>query len=391
MTETSIFLDYNSTTPLDPEVQAEMQRVQELAWANPSSVHGAGRAARKVLEDARERVAQELGCDPGEVYFTSGGTESDHLAIKGCFYANPGRSRRLIVSTVEHPAVLAAADDLRAAGAEIVRVGVDGSGVVRTAELSELLATDTLLVSVMAANNETGTLQPIPELTRACREAGAVFHTDAVQAIGKIPVNVRDWGVDMLSLTAHKFYGPRGVGALFVRRGVALAPQITGGSQERKRRAGTENVVGAWGLAVALERANAMMAEETKRLHDLTEHFLDGLKAAVSDVHVNGSETERVANTLNMSFPGVEGESIVVSLDLKSIHVASGSACSSGATEPSHAILALGIDPNLAAGAVRISLGRQTTRAHMDRLLAELPPIVERLRQLSPTYARNSA
>jgi cysteine desulfurase len=386
MSET-IFFDHNSTTPLDREVQDEMQRTQATAWANPSSVHAAGRTAKKALEEARERVAAQIGCDPGELYFTSGGTESDHLALKGCYFGNPNRPRRVVVSAIEHSAVLAAASDLKAFGAEIVHVGCDARGVVMPDALRSALEGGAVVASVMAVNNETGVIQPTSELALAAREAGTYFHTDAVQAMGKLPVNVRHWGVDMLSLTAHKFYGPRGVGALFIRRGIAITPQITGGAHERKRRAGTENVAGAWGLAVALEKANAQLESEERRLRELSEYFLGRLKADIPDVHVNGDERMRVANTVNVSFAGVEGESIVVSLDLKSICVASGSACSSGATEPSHVIMALGIDPNLAAGAVRFSFGHSTTREQIDRTLAELPPIVERLRNLSPSYA----
>lgn len=387
MSDATLFLDYNSTTPLDADVAAEMQRVQGVAWGNPSSIHGSGRTAKAALEEARTRTAARIGCDPGELYFTSGGTESDHLALKGCYYGDPRRPRHVVVSTIEHPAVIAAADDLRRQGAQVTHARCNSGGVVTAELLREALGEGATVCSVMAANNETGVVQPIAELAAAAREAGAYFHTDAVQALGKIPVDVRLWKVDMLALTAHKFYGPRGIGALFIRRGIAIAPQITGGSHERNRRAGTENVVGAWGLAVALEKAVALQETEEKRLRELSDYFLARLKASVADLHVNGDESRRLANTINVSFLGVEGEAIVVSLDLKGICIASGSACSSGATEPSHVILALGVEPALAAGAVRFSFGRSTTREDVDRLLAELPPAVERLRSLSPGYA----
>jgi cysteine desulfurase len=389
--ERPIFLDYNSTTPLDPEVQAAMQDRQAEAWGNPSSVHAVGRAAKKLLEEARERTAAEIGCDPGELYFTSGGTEADNLALKGIYHGYPDRARRLAVSAIEHPAVGAAADDLKQLGAEVVTIPCDSRGVVAPAALTEALGAEAVLVSVMAANNETGTIQPVADLAAAAHDRGALFHTDAVQALGKIEANVQTWGVDLLSLAAHKFYGPRGIGALFVRRGLALSPQITGGSHERRRRAGTENVIGAWGLACALEKANRLRRDEETRLRRLTEDFVTRLKGSVPDIHLHGDFDLRLPNTVSLSFAGVEGEAVVVSLDLKSICIASGSACSSGATEPSHVILALGCDPQLAAGAVRISFGRFTTEAEADRLLAELPPAVARLRALSPSYTGASA
>jgi len=391
MSDANVFFDYNSTTPLDAEVASEMQRVQAFAWGNPSSIHQSGRSAKAVLEEARARTAARLGCDVGELYFTSGGTESDHLALKGCYFGDPRRPRHIVVSAIEHPAVVAAAEDLKRQGAQVTHVPCDEGGVVTPERLRLAIGPGATVCSVMAANNETGVVQPVASLGEVAHEAGAYFHTDAVQALGKIPVDVRAWKVDMLALTAHKFYGPRGIGALFIRRGIAITPQITGGSHERNRRAGTENVIGAWGLAVALEKAVALQAAEETRLRKLSGYFLDRLKSEVGDLHVNGDESQRLANTVNVSFKGVEGEAIVVSLDLKGICVASGSACSSGATEPSHVILALGVEPALAAGAVRFSFGRSTTKEEIDLLLAELPPAVERLRCLSPGYAGRPA
>jgi len=388
----SVFLDHNSTTPLDPEVAGAMAQAQETAWGNPSSVHAAGRAAKKILEEARERAAAQLGCDPGELYFTSGGTESDNLALKGSYFAYPRKPRRVLVSAIEHPAVLAAAADLLSQGAEVTEIPATAGGVITADALTTALGTDgAVVVAVMAANNETGTIQPTRELADAAHARDALFFSDAVQAIGKVPVDVRDWNVDMLALTAHKFYGPRGIGALYVRRGLALAAQITGGSQERKRRGGTENVVGAFGLAVALEKANRLLDSETRRLTELSDYFIEALLEAVPDVHLHGDRAHRVANTVNLSFAGAEGEAVVVSLDLVGLCVASGSACASGATEPSHVILALGVPPHRAAGAVRVSLGRTTTREDVERLLRELPPVVERLRALSPTYSAQGA
>lgn len=391
MSERFTFLDFNSTTPIDPDVLKAMEEKRADCWGNPSSVHAAGRAAKSTLEEARERTAAQIGCDPGELYFTSGGTESDNLALKGCFFGYPDRSRRLAVSNIEHAAVLGAASDLKEMGAQISSIPCDERGVITPEALAEVLHCDTLMAAVMAANNETGTMQPIKDLAAAAHACKTFFHTDAVQAIGKTKVDVRMWDVDMLALTAHKFYGPRGVGALFIRRGMAFAPQISGGGHERNRRAGTENVLGAWGLAIALEKANEIRESEMSRLKTLSERFIKRLCERVPDVHIHGDPDLRMSNTVSLSFEGIEGEAVVVSLDLKSICIASGSACSSGATEPSHVILALGVEPQLAAGAVRISLGRSTKEEDVDYLLSELPPVVERLRRLSPSYAERSA
>lgn len=391
MSEQNIFLDYNSTTPLDPEIAQAMASRQPEAWGNPSSVHAAGRLAKKVLEESRERASLQIHCDPGELYFTSGGTESDNLALKGCYFSDPRRPRRVAVSAIEHSAVLGAAEDLRKLGAQVVSIPADSRGIVTPQALEEAVREGVTVAAVMAANNETGTIQPVRALADAAHTHQARFHCDAVQAIGKIPVDVRAWEVDFLALTAHKFYGPRGIGALFVRRGVPLAPQISGGGHERNRRAGTENVIGAYGLALALEKANRMLSDEEIRLRALSEHFIKMMRSQVPGTHLHGDPAFRVANTVSCSFEGVEGESVVVSLDLKGLCVASGSACSSGATEPSHVILALGVDPQLAAGAVRFSFGRSTERSDIDRLLSELPPIVERLRALSPSYAGGPA
>ncbi len=390
MSNSSLFLDYNSTTPLDPEVAEEMARRQGEAWGNPSSVHAEGRRARKLLEEARERTSTLLGCDPGELYFTSGGTESDNLALKGCYYGDPRKPRRVAVSAIEHSAVLGAAEDLRKQGADVVKIAADSGGVVTPQALEQALEGGACVAAVMATNNETGTMQPVKDLAAAAHAHGARFHCDAVQAMGKVPVDVRDWGVDFMALTAHKFYGPRGIGALYIRRGLPLAAQISGGGHERNRRAGTENVIGAYGLALALEKANRLRAGEEERLRGLSEPFIEALVAAVAGTHLHGDRTLRVANTVSCSFEGVEGEAVVVSLDLKGICVASGSACSSGATEPSHVLLAMGVPPQLAAGALRFSFGRTTRKDDLDRLLRELGPIVERLRSLSPAALEHS-
>ena len=390
MSDSSLFLDYNSTTPLDAEVAQEMARRQGEAWGNPSSVHSEGRRAKKLLEEARERTAVQLGCDPGELYFTSGGTESDNLALKGCYFGDPRKPRRVAVSTIEHSAVLGAAEDLRKQGAEVAMIAADRGGQITTAALEAALVGGACVAAVMATNNETGTMQPVKDLAASAHAHGARFHCDAVQAMGKVPVDVREWGVDFLALTAHKFYGPRGIGALFVRRGVPLAAQISGGGHEKNRRAGTENVIGAFGLALALEKANRLRTAEEERLRALSEPFMAALRAAVPGTHFHGDPKSRVANTVSCSFEGVEGEAVVVSLDLKGICIASGSACSSGATEPSHVLIGMGIPKELASGAVRISLGRSTRKEDLDRVLKEIGPIVGRLRSLSPAALEHS-
>ncbi len=379
-----VYLDHAATTPVHPAVAEAMARCLAETYGNPSSIHGFGREAKKAVEAAREQVAALIGARPQEIVFTSGGTEADNLAVLGAARARRDRGNHVITSAVEHHAVLDACEHL--AGREGFRVTVlpvDGAGRVDPDELRRALTPETVLVSVMLANNEVGTVQPIRELAAIAKAAGALFHTDAVQGAGQIPVDVDALGVDLLSLSAHKFYGPKGAGALYVRKGVRLQPLVHGGGQERRLRPGTPNVPGIAGLGVAAELARREMAERAAHVARLRERLLAGLLERVPDLAVNGHPEERLPGLLNVSVLGVEGESILLNLDLKGIAASSGSACAAGSTEPSHVLKAMGLAPAALHGALRFSLGRGNTDADVDRLLEVLPPIVERLRAMA--------
>ncbi len=383
-----VYLDYNSTTPIDPAVIEVMNRVMAENYGNPSSVHRVGQKAKVALEEARERIAALIGAQPAEIYFTSGGTESDNLAVKGAAYARRHKGRHLITSAVEHYAVLNTTQYLEQQGFAVTYLGCDRNGVVSVDALRAALRPDTTIVSIMTANNETGQLQPVRQLAAVCREAGMIFHTDAVQAVGKIPVNVEDFGVDLLSLSAHKFYGPKGIGALYVRRGTMMTPLIHGGAHEKRKRAGTENLPAVVGMAMALELAHDGMDDEHRRLSELGAYFIDKIIARIDDVSINGSRDNRIPSTVNLSFKGVEGEAILLSLDLKGVAASSGSACSSGALESSHVLKAMGVDPVLAQGSIRFSMGRLTTREDIDYTISILPEIINRLRAMSAAYQK---
>ncbi len=382
----SVYLDYNSTTPVDETVIDEMNAVMTETFGNPSSVHRTGQKARVIMEGARERIAKIINAESSEIYFTSGGTEADNLAVKGAAHARRRKGRHLITSRVEHHAVLKPAQFLEKEGYEVTYLGCDRNGVVSTGDLRKAIRPDTTLVSIIMANNETGEVQPVRELAAICREAGVVFHTDAVQAVGKIPVDVKALGVDMLSFSGHKLYGPKGIGGLYVRRGLAITPQLHGGSHERRKRAGTENVPAIAGIAKALEVAAECIDSEHRRLHELGEYFIDSVTSRIADVHLNGSRGNRIPSTVNLSFKGIEGEAILLSLDLKGIAASSGSACSSGSLESSHVLEAMGVDPVLAQGSVRFSMGRYTTREDIDYTVSVLPEIIGRLRAMSAAY-----
>jgi cysteine desulfurase len=384
----SVYLDYNSTTPIDPAVVEVMSRVMAENYGNPSSVHRIGQKAKVALEESRERIAGLIGAQPSEIYFTSGGTESDNLAVKGAAFARCHKGRHVITSAIEHHAVLNATEYLEREGFAITYLGCDRDGAVSPEELRKAIRPDTTVVSVMMANNETGRLLPIRELAGLCREAGVVFHTDAVQAVGKIPVDVDELGADMLSLSAHKFYGPRGIGALYIRRGTMVTPLIHGGAHEKRKRAGTENLPAIVGMATALEFACEKMNDEHRRLSELGDYFIDEITSRIDDVFLNGSRDHRIPSTVNLSFKGVEGEAILLSLDLKGVAASSGSACSSGALESSHVLKAMGVDPVLAQGSIRFSMGRLTTREDIDYTVSVLPEIIDRLRAMSAAYQK---
>jgi cysteine desulfurase len=379
-----IYLDHNATTPPAGAVVDRMAVALREEFGNPSSVHHFGQRSKAVLDDARSAVARLIGADPSEVVFTSGGTESDNAAIRGAAEAlEVTRKKHLIASSIEHEAVLNTVKALGRRGWEVTLLPVDASGIVSPDVLAAALRDDTAVVSIMHANNEIGTIQPIAELARLAKSRGAVFHTDAVQSAGKVPVDVRALGIDLLSLSAHKFYGPKGVGALWIRRGLRLLAPMTGGKQERSRRAGTENVAGIVGLGLAATLARTSMQEEGERLSVLRDRLEDGILRAVAGTAINGARSPRVPNTTNISFDRVEAESLLIALDLQGIAVSTGSACSSGTLEPSHVLKAMGLPAHRTQNSIRFSLGAANTEDDVERVIAVLPGIVEKLRSLT--------
>jgi cysteine desulfurase len=378
-----IYLDHNATTPVDPQVADAVIRTLRDTVGNPSSIHFFGQQAKAALDDARVAVASLIGAEPSEIVFTSGGTESDNLAIRGAADAVRARGRtHLVASGIEHEAVLNTLHALGRAGWTVSILPVDATGIVSPARLEEAMRPDTALVSIMHANNEIGTVQPIRELAAIAHAHGAVFHTDAVQSVGKIPVDVGELGVDLLSLSAHKFYGPKGAGALWIKRSTRMGTVLTGGRQERNRRPGTENVAGLVGLGVASTLARQKLAAEGVRLAALRDRLETQVVASVPRSEINGARVPRVPNTTNISFQQVEAESLLIALDLEGVAVSTGSACSSGTLEPSHVLRAMGLPSHRAQSSIRFSLGAGTTDEEIDRVLDVLPRTVERLRRL---------
>jgi cysteine desulfurase len=376
----SIYLDYASTTPADPAVVEAMRPFLRDRFGNPSSVHGFGQTARHAVDEARAVIAGAIGArDPDEVVFTSGATEADNFALIGTGYANEGRGRHLVISPVEHHAVLEPARFLESRGFAVTLLPVDGTGRVDPEAVRRALRPETILVSVMHANNEIGTLQPIDEIGRITREAGVIFHCDAAQSLGIIPLDVDALGVDLLSLSAHKRYGPKGVGALYIRRGTPLVRFLHGGSHERNRRAGTHNVPGIVGFGAAVRVALDVMGREAPRLRALRDRMAAGL-LALDGVRLNGHPTARLPGNVNVSFRGADSESLLLALDLQGVAASSGSACTSGSLEPSHVLSAIGLEPEVAAGTLRFSLGRWTTDEEIDYVLEILPGVLEQVR-----------
>ena len=380
------YFDHNATSPPDPAVIDAVVRALSDDFGNASSVHHFGQRAKAVLDEARSAVADLLGAEPAEVVFTSGGTESDNMALRGAAEAaeSTGISnrRQIITTSIEHEAVLNTVKALARRGWTVTLLPVDASGIVAPAALAAAITPATAIVSVMHANNEIGTIQPIADLAAIAHEHGALFHTDAVQSVAKIPVNVRALGVDTLALSAHKFNGPKGAGALWVRRGVRLVSTMTGGKHERNRRGGTENVPGIAGLGVAARLAQRKLAEEALRVAALRDRLERGILASVSGTQVNGSTEHRVPNTTNISFDGVEAESLLIALDLEGFAVSTGSACSSGTLEPSHVLRAMGFGSPRTQNSIRFSLGAGNTEQQVEALLDKLPSVVAKLRTL---------
>jgi cysteine desulfurase len=381
---TRIYFDHNATTPVDPAVVEVVCRVLRDEFGNASSVHHFGQRAKSLLDEARSAVADLIRADPSEVVFTCGGTESDNFALRGVAEAlEPSGRRHLIASAIEHEAVLNTLKALARRGWKTTLLPVDVSGVVRVEALEQALTDETALVSVMHANNEIGTVQPVADLARVAHARGALVHTDAVQSVGKLPVDVRALGVDLLSLSGHKFNGPKGAGALWIKRGTRIGALLTGGKHERNRRAGTENVPAIAGLGVAARLAGAKMEAEAVRLAALRDDLETRVLAAVVGTAVNGRREQRVPNTTNISFEGIEAESLLIALDLEGIAVSTGSACSSGTLEPSHVLRAMGLPAHRTQNSIRISLGAGNTPEQVDDLIDKLPRIVGKLRSLT--------
>ena len=379
-----MYLDHNATTPVDPAAAEAMTRALTDLFGNPSSVHYYGQQAKAALDDARSAVAALIGAENSEMIFTGSGTEADNLAIRGAAEAlEPGGRTHLIASGIEHEAVLNTFKALAKRGWKTTLLPVDASGIVSPDRLRDAMTDDTALVSIMHANHEIGTIQPVAELSQIAHAHGALFHTDAVQTVGKIPVNVRTLGADLLALSGHKFYGPKGTGALWVKRGVRLVPASTGGKQERSRRAGTENTAGLIGMGVAAAHARSGLAAEGARLAALRDRLEDGILAAVPNSEINGDRAARVPNTSNISFDRVEAESLLIALDLEGIAVSTGSACSSGTLEPSHVLRAMNLPTHRAQNSIRFSLGASNTEEQIDRVITVLPKLVAKLRSLS--------
>ncbi|MFH1458994.1 MAG: cysteine desulfurase family protein [Candidatus Omnitrophota bacterium] len=394
MSKKRIYLDHNATTPLHPEVKKAMQQAMEI-FGNPSSLHVFGRDARKMIEDARVSIAEFINANADEVIFVGSGSEANNTVfnLTACCASlecsSSCKHRKGIITTkIEHPCILESSKCLAERGMSIEFLDVDKYGKINIEQLKEKLAQKPTLVSIMTANNEIGTIQDIKNIIKLVHEQGSLFHSDAVQAVGKIPVDVQALDIDFLSFSAHKIYGPKGVGALYVKKGVPFCPFIRGGHQEQGRRAGTENTLGIVGLAKAIEMRKLEMIDETKRLKTLREYFKNGLTKNIKDIQINGHPEDCLVSTLNISFSGVEGEAILLYLDLEGIAVSTGSACSSGSLDPSHVLLATGTTPELAHGSIRFSLGRSTTKAEIDYVIEKTTAVIKKLRAMSTAYIK---
>ncbi|MFH1868811.1 MAG: cysteine desulfurase family protein [Candidatus Omnitrophota bacterium] len=393
MSNRQIYMDHNATTPLHPEVKKAITHAMEI-YGNASSLHSFGRLARKAIEEAREKVSSFINARPDDVIFVGSGSEANNTVLNisscaaGVCSVHQGEKKDIITTRIEHPCIMETAKCLTDRGANIHYIGVDKSGKVDIDELKSKLSEKTGIVSVMMANNEIGTIQDIKKITEMAHEYGALVHTDAVQAVGKIGVDVDDLGVDFLSLSAHKIYGPKGIGALFIKPGVPFCPLIRGGHQERGRRAGTENTIGIIGLSKAVDMRAEEMEEEGKRLLELKAALKKSIEDKICDVHFNGHPTDCLAGTLNVSFDGAEGESILLGLDLEGIAVSTGSACASGSLDPSHVLLATGIPVERVHNSIRVSLGRDNTIKDIEYFIDKLPKVIDRIRNMSTAYTK---
>lgn len=381
-----IYLDNAATTPLHAEVLSQMLPWFREHYGNASSIYDTGRDARKAVEDARRKVASALNCSPQEIFFTSGGTESDNWAVKGAAAAQANKGKHIISSTIEHHAVLHALESLEKTGYAVTYVKVDQFGRIDPEDVRKAIQEDTILITIMAANNEIGTLQPIEEIGRIAKEHKILFHTDAVQAVGAVAVDVKEWQVDLLSLSAHKFHGPKGVGALYIRKGVKIEPLMHGGAQERNRRAGTENLPGIVGLGAAITLAVSKQERNGQRISALRDDLIKAILDTIPEVRLNGDPVRRLPNNVNVSVRYIEGEALLLRLDLMGIAASSGSACTSGSLDPSHVLLAIGLPHEIAHGSLRLTLSEETTQEEIDEVKRVLPGIVKTLRDMSPLF-----
>ncbi|HHU86419.1 MAG: cysteine desulfurase NifS [Pelotomaculaceae bacterium] len=375
-----IYFDHSATTPVHPDVAEEMFRCVAGIFGNPSSIHSFGREAKKAVDAARSRVAESIGAKREEIVFTSGGTESDHLAIKGAAYANRKKGNHIITTAVEHHAVLNTCKALEKEGFELTVLPVDGYGMVNPGDLAGAIKDNTILITVMHANNEVGTIQPISEIGEIAREKGILFHTDAVQSIGKIPVDVNDLKVDLLSISGHKIYAPKGIGALYIKQGITWRPFNFGGGQERERRPGTENVPGIVALGKAVELAAGNLAEESARLTVLRDKLIKGITERIDHVKLAGHPSLRLPNNVNFVFEYIDGGTMLLNLDMHGVAASSGSACSTGSVNPSHVLLAMGIPRTMAHGSLRLTLGMVNKEKDVDEFIDIMPGIIEKLR-----------
>lgn len=384
-----VYLDHSATTQVRKEVAELVLEYMVDKFGNPSSIHSFGREAKKALDEAREKVATLIGAEAKEIFFTSGGTESNNIAIQGAAFANMKNGKHIITSSIEHHAIMDPCKYLEKLGFEVTYLPVDDQGIIRVEELEKAIKPETILISIMHVNNEIGTIQEISSMAKIAKEKGILFHTDAVQSLGKIPVDVEELGVDMLSGSSHKIYGPKGVGILYVRKGVKLNNIMFGGAQERKKRPGTENLSGIVGFGLATELAGKEMDQEIARLTNLRDMLINGILENIPNTRLNGHPEKRIASNVNVSIEFIEGESLLLSLDMRGIGASSGSACTSGSLDPSHVLLAMGLSHEIAHGSLRMTLGRENTQEDVDYVLEVLPQIVDRLRAMSPLYKKN--
>lgn len=382
----NVYFDNSATTKTDERVIEAMMPYITENYGNPSSIYKIGRENRKAVEEAREQVAKALNCEPNEIYFTNGGSESDNTAIRGIAYAYKNKGNHIITSKIEHPAVLETCKQLEKEGFEVSYIGVDENGIIKLDELKNAIKPTTTLISIMFANNEIGTIEPIEEIGKIAKENNIFFHTDAVQAVGNVRIDVKQLNIDALSMSGHKFYGPKGIGALYVKKGIKFEKLINGGPQERNKRAGTENVAGIVGLGKAIELAYQELDEHNKKIKELRDYYVEQVKAKIPYIRINGDETKRLPGNSNISFRFIEGEGLLLNLDLKGICASSGSACTSGSLDPSHVLLAIGLPHEIAHGSLRISIGKYNTKEEVDYLVENLVEIIGRLREMSPLW-----